>query len=69
MVVFPSVPHSQNDSARRSFARAFEARIAELEEELAARDGRIKSMDAKLGAARQASAAAEALLKRIRDRT
>eukprot|EP00946_MAST-07B_sp_MAST-7B-sp1_P004377 g4377.t1 len=56
-------------STRRSFARAFEARIAELEEELAARDGRIKSMDAKLGAARQASAAAEALLKRIRDRT
>ena len=50
-------------STRRSFAQAFEARIAELEEELAARDGRIKSMDAKLSAARRASAAAEALLR------
>lgn len=56
-------------STRRSFARAFEARIAELEEELSMRDSKIKSMGAKLGAARQASAAAEALLERIRNRT
>jgi hypothetical protein len=57
---------AQEQSTRRSFARAFEARIAELGEELAGRDSKIQSLEVKIEAARHASAAAEALLERIR---
>lgn len=57
---------AQEQSTRRSFARAFEARIAELGEELAGRDSKIQSLEVKIEAMRKASVAAEVLLERIR---
>ena len=58
----------QEQSTRRAFAQAFQARIAELEEEIHVRDDKVKSLEVKVGAALQASSAAETLLERIRTR-